>query len=171
MAAAAAAAAAQRGPLTSASLILNTGREMYTTWAPGADCKGNCEMAISAVILHSKVEHVLVGPDSGTIKPGPTQGRPRHSPSLLNPISGLVLPCLCVHNACNPSRAPDMSDLDSHNKGYCYNNLTFCAWMGQHCWKEWKQQALLVATKKQIVFIPKLAQERYCFYSIMMQPT
>eukprot|EP00961_Rhodomonas_salina_P153410 2065633-Rhodomonas_salina.1 len=53
-----------------------------------------------------------------------------------------------------------MSDSDSHDKRDSYKNLTFCAWMGQHSWKEWNllQQARSVATKKQIVFIPKLAQ-------------
>eukprot|EP00961_Rhodomonas_salina_P183303 2474182-Rhodomonas_salina.1 len=51
-----------------------------------------------------------------------------------------------------------MSDSDSHDKRDGHKNLTFCAWMGQHSWKEWKQQARSDARKKQIVFIPKLAQ-------------
>eukprot|EP00961_Rhodomonas_salina_P112350 1511992-Rhodomonas_salina.1 len=51
-----------------------------------------------------------------------------------------------------------MSDLDGHERSDSHKSLTFCAWMGQHLWKEWKQKARSVVTKKEISFIPKLEQ-------------
>eukprot|EP00961_Rhodomonas_salina_P119067 1602519-Rhodomonas_salina.1 len=51
-----------------------------------------------------------------------------------------------------------MSDSESNDRQDSYKSLTFCSWMGQHSWKEWKQQARSVATKKEIAFIPKVAQ-------------
>eukprot|EP00961_Rhodomonas_salina_P037040 498053-Rhodomonas_salina.1 len=38
----------------------------------------------------------------GMSDPRVGSGCPRHSPSLLNPISGLELPCLCAQHACYP---------------------------------------------------------------------
>eukprot|EP00961_Rhodomonas_salina_P040763 547736-Rhodomonas_salina.1 len=38
----------------------------------------------------------------GVSNPRVGSGCPRHSPCLLNPILGLVLPCLGAHHACDP---------------------------------------------------------------------
>eukprot|EP00961_Rhodomonas_salina_P271870 3673420-Rhodomonas_salina.2 len=51
-----------------------------------------------------------------------------------------------------------MSDSDGHERRDSHKSLTFCAWMGQHRWNEWKQKARSVATKKEISFVPKLVQ-------------